>query len=341
MMSTGVNVAETRKVLVTGGAGYIGSHVCRALAAAGYQPLALDDLSNGARRAARFGPLHSFDFGDEVQLGRLLDAEPVWAVIHLAGLTDQPASFAQPLAYYEANVIGTSRLLAAMVERGIPRLIFASSAAIYGDLGKAMPAAGIPESRPAEAGSPFARSKVAIEQLLESTAADVGLHYLSFRLFTAAGADPDSGLGEDHREATHLIPLAIRAAAGDGPAVTLQGTDFPTPDGTAIRDYVHVSDLAEAHLRGLDYLASGAPSRSLNLGAGQGVSVRQVLDQVARTCGRPVPTTPGPRRPGEAAVLVADIAEARRHLGWQPQRSDLRTIVETAAAWETGGRKKT
>lgn len=328
-----------RSILVTGGAGYIGSHVCKALAAAGYRPVALDNLSSGERRAARFGPLHSFDLGDAARLAALLDAEPVAAVIHLAGLIDQPASFAAPEAYQLANVASTERLLAAMAARGIDRLLFASSASVYGVAGPPPGGDGIPESRTAAPVSPYGRSKLAVEELLAAAEQQHGLRYVSFRFFNAAGADPDGALGENHREETHLIPLAIRAACGLGPPLTVHGDDFPTPDGTALRDYVHVADLTAAQLLGLDYLESAAPSRTLNLGAGRGYSVRQVLDQVAETCGRPVPHSIGPRRPGDAAVLVADITLAREVLGWAPRHSDLPCIVETAAAWETGGRR--
>ncbi|GAB4374537.1 MAG: UDP-glucose 4-epimerase GalE [Kiloniellaceae bacterium] len=333
-------MSERGSILVTGGAGYIGAQVCKALAAAGYRPVVLDDLSSGERRAARFGPFHEGDLRDAAALARVLDAEAVDAVVHLAGLINQPASFAAAEAYHAVNVAASEGLLAAMAARGIRRLVFASSAAVYGEPAAVDPARGIAESQPAKPGSPYALSKYAIEKRLAAGAAEAGLRYLALRFFNAAGADRDGSLGENHREETHLIPLAIRAATGLGPALTVHGSDFPTPDGTAIRDYVHVEDLAVAHLAGLAYLEAGGASRVLNLGAGHGTSVRQVIDQVAAACGRPVPFATGPRRPGDAAVLVADIAEARRVLGWQPRLSDLATIVASAAAWETGGRRQ-
>jgi len=320
-------------ILVTGGAGYIGSLVCKALSLAGYRVLALDDLSSGERRAARFGPLHVFDLGDEAKLGALLDAEPVEAVIHLAGLIDQPASFAAPKIYHAANVVTTQRLLAAMAARGIDRLVFASSAAVYGDRGQATPAAGISERQAADPASPYGRSKLAVERLLAAAEAENGLRFLSFRFFNAAGADPDGDLGENHRVETHLIPLAIRAACGLGPALTLHGADFPTADGTAIRDYVHVTDLAQAHVTALERLHAGAESMRLNLGTGRGHSVRAVIRMIEEVGGCRVPSTEGPRRPGDPPELVAASGRARELLGWTPRHSDLRNIVATAWAW--------
>jgi UDP-arabinose 4-epimerase len=321
----------SQSILVTGGAGYVGSHACKALAGAGYRPVVYDNLSRGHREAVRWGPLVEGDLHDHARLAAALTSHQVTAVMHFAAFAYVGESVAEPEIYYANNLGGTLALLAAMRKARVERIVFSSTCAVY----------GVPESLPIRETTakaplnPYGETKLAIERALHWYAAAYGMRYAALRYFNAAGADPDGEIGEDHEPETHLIPLVLRAALGRGDPVEIYGTDYPTRDGTAIRDYIHVSDLAEAHLRALGHLAAGGDSAALNLGTGNGCSVREVIAAVERIGGRPVPRREVARRPGDPPELVADPALARSRLGWQPRHSDLDTIIGTALAWET------
>lgn len=320
-----------RRILVTGGAGYIGAHICKALAGQGYQPVVLDDLSHGHRDAVRWGPLHVCDILDDAALERIFAEAPIAGVIHLAGKISVAESSERPDIYYQTNVEGSLALFRAMLRHGVHRVIFSSSAAIYG----ATEAERLTEEAAPAPQNPYGRSKLFVEYMLRDMAAACGLASISLRYFNAAGADPAGELGERHNPETHLIPLAIEAALGRRPDIKLFGSDFATPDGTCIRDYVHVTDLAEAHVRALEILPETASAEAVNIGNGQGYSVREVLQAVAHAVGRDFPVAMMPRRSGDVARLVADVEKARRLLDFQPRHSDLATIISTAFRWHS------
>jgi UDP-glucose 4-epimerase len=318
------------RVLVTGGAGYIGSHMTRMLQEAGHETLVLDDLSTGFRDAVPEGMLIEGDCADRALLGRLFSAQRFDAVVHFAARSRVGESVARPGLYYAANVAGTLALADAMVAHGVRRLVFSSSAAIFGEP-RSVP---IDERHPAAPINPYGRAKWMIEEALTDYERAHGLRAVCLRYFNAAGAHPAGGLGERHDPETHLVPLALRAAAGRLDALNVFGTDYDTPDGTCVRDYVHVCDLCEAHLRALEHLMRDGASACYNLGNGSGFSVREVIRAVTRVTGRPVRVREAARRPGDPAWLVADSARAARELGWQPRFADLETIVAHAWAWE-------
>jgi UDP-arabinose 4-epimerase len=316
-------------VVVTGGAGYIGSHTCKELARAGYAPIAFDNLSEGHRWAVRYGPLIEGDLADTALLrDTLTDAQAV-AVVHFAASAYVGESMQDPQKYFRNNVGGTISLLDAVRAAGVPRVVFSSTCATYGTPDR-IP---IDEDHRQEPVNPYGASKLFVEHMLRWNAAAHGLRYTALRYFNAAGADHDGELGETHDPETHLIPVAILAALGQGPALQIFGTDYPTPDGTAIRDYVHVADLAQAHVAALRHMETGGDSGAFNVGTGVGVSVRQVVECVEAVSGRHVPAVEGPRREGDPEALVADPRRANTVLGWQAQCSDLRTIVDTAWRW--------
>ena len=317
-----------RDILVTGGAGYIGAHACKALAAAGYRPVAFDNLVYGHREAVKWGPLEDGDIADRNRLDAVIDRYDIVAVMHFAAFAYVGESVTDPGKYYRNNVVGTLTLLEAMRDRAIPSLIFSSSCATYG-IPDAVP---IRESEKQSPINPYGQSKLMSERIIADFGAAHGIRSGLLRYFNAAGADPEGDIGERHDPETHLIPLALGAAAGKG-QLTLYGDDYPTPDGTCIRDYIHVTDLAEAHVAALGRLLDGAESMALNLGTGEGASVREILDTVERVTGRPVPHQIGPRRPGDPPALVADPSQARETLGWTARTSDLETIVRTAWNW--------
>ena len=330
-------------VLVTGGAGYIGSFVLRALETRGLDAVVLDDLSTGHRRAAEGWPLEVFSCGDTDRVAALMERAGIDAVIHLAALSIVGDSVREPERYWRHNVGGAEGLLAACRRAGVRRFVLSSTAAVYGEPSRVP----IPEEHPLAPTNPYGATKVEIERRLAEAQAADGLGWAALRYFNAAGAMPDGSLGEDHPVETHLIPLALRAAAGagagaaagpeDGAAaeLTVFGNDWPTPDGTCLRDYVHVLDLARAHVLALGWL-DAHPGGALvcNLGGGQGTSVRQVLDAVHEATGREVPHRIGPRREGDPAVLVAAVGRAATELGWRPERSEIGTVVKDAWAWE-------
>jgi UDP-arabinose 4-epimerase len=320
-------------VLVTGGAGYIGSHVCKALAASGFLPVTLDDLSRGHGWAVKWGPLEVGSIGDAERVRDLVGRHHLVAAIHLAGFTYVGESVERPDLYYENNVAGTVRLLNTLLAHGVPRVIFSSSAAVY----------GLPDECPVTEGhrlapiSPYGFTKVAIEQVLGDLDRAFGFRSISLRYFNAAGADPEGQAGEAHDPETHLIPRLLHAVSRPGTPVSLFGEDYDTPDGTCIRDYIHVSDLATAHVLALRKLLDGAPSGFYNLGNGSGFSVREVVRAVEEATGRAVPVIMAPRRAGDPARLVSDSARIRTELGWTPAFPELRPIVETAWRWASRG----
>jgi UDP-arabinose 4-epimerase len=318
----------SKAVLVTGGAGYIGAHACKALAKAGYQPIAYDDLSHGHREAVRWGPLVVGDIADGARLDETFARYKPVAVMHFAGYIAAGESVADPALYFRINVAGSFGLLDAVRRAGNPPLVFSSSAAVYG-LSAKMP---IAEDAPLNPANPYGETKLMIERALHWLDRAHGLRHIALRYFNAAGADPDGEIGERHDPETHLIPLVLDAVAGRCGPVAIYGTDYPTPDGTAIRDYIHVQDLAEAHVRALDYLFAGGASMALNLGTGIGHSVREVVHAAERVTGRAVPQREAPRRPGDPPVLVADPSRARAVLRWQPALPELDAMI--AAAWQ-------
>jgi UDP-arabinose 4-epimerase len=317
-------------VLVTGGAGYIGSHACKALAASGYVPVTYDNLSRGHRHAVRFGPLVEGDVGDRAAVAAALKAHDISAVMHFAAFAYVGESGTDPALYYRNNVVGTLSLLDGMRDAGVDRIVFSSTCATYG-LPETVPIAETTPQRPV---NPYGETKLAIERALYWYGQAYGLRSVALRYFNAAGCDRGGEIGEEHDPETHLIPLVLRAALGSAPPVSIFGTDYPTPDGTAIRDYIHVEDLASAHVRALDHLAKGGANAALNLATGRGYSVREIIAAVARAVGRDVPYREAPRRLGDPAALVADPSLARSVLGWQAECSDLDTIIGTALAWE-------
>jgi UDP-arabinose 4-epimerase len=317
-------------VLVTGGAGYIGSHACKALAAAGYIPVTYDNLSRGHRRAVRFGPFVEGDVGDRASVAAALRAHDISAVMHFAAFAYVGESGTDPALYYRNNVVGTLALLDGMRDAGVDRIVFSSTCATYG-LPETVP---IAETTPQHPVNSYGETKLTIERALHWYGQAYGLRSVALRYFNAAGCDRGGEIGEEHDPETHLIPLVLRAALGTAPPVSIFGTDYPTPDGTAIRDYIHVEDLASAHVRALDHLAKGGANAALNLATGRGYSVREIIAAVARAVGHDVPYRESPRRIGDPPALVADPSLARSVLGWQAECSDLDTIIGSALAWE-------
>lgn len=316
------------RVLVTGGAGYIGSHACKALARAGYLPVAVDDLSTGHAVAVRWGPLVRASLMDQAALAAAFAEHAPVAVMHFAARSLVGESMRDPGRYWRENLTGALNLAEGAVAAGCRRLIFSSTAATYGDQDGILLSEDTPQ-RPINA---YGASKRAIEDMLGDFGRAHGLESVVFRYFNVAGADPEGETGEDHDPETHLVPLLLDAIAGRRPALTLHGTDWPTPDGTCIRDYVHVCDLVEAHLAGLEWLLAGRGNRDFCLGSGRGYSVREVIAAAERVTGRPAPVVAGPRRPGDAAVLVSGSARAGAELGWRP-RHGLEAMIAHAHAW--------
>lgn len=319
------------RLLVTGGAGYVGSHALRALVAAGHEPVVLDDLRAGAAEAVGDAPLVRADAGDPAALAGVFASHgPFAGVLHFAGSISVPESVAQPLLYYRNNTAASTALLEAALAHEVRAFVFSSTAAVYG----APARQPIGEDAPLAPENPYGASKAMVERMLADAGRAHGLRWLALRYFNASGADPAGGIGERHDPETHLIPLALEAAAGLRPALSLYGTDWPTPDGTCVRDYVHVSDLADAHRLGIDALLAGdASGGAFNLGTGAGHSIRAVLAAVERVTGRRVPIVEAPRRAGDPPTLVADATRFRSAFGWAPRRSDIDTIVRTAWGW--------
>ncbi len=323
-----------RTVLVTGGAGYIGSHACKALKAAGYLPVTYDSLITGWQDAVKFGP---FEQGDLADLARLDAVFARWkpdAVMHFAALSLVGDAMRDPGLYWRANVLSSLTLIEAAVAAGCLDFVFSSTCATYGDQDGVV----LNEDTAQEPINAYGKSKLAIEQMLGDFAAAYGLRPVIFRYFNVAGADPDGKVGEHHRPETHLIPLMLDAVEGTRPALTVFGTDYPTPDGTCIRDYVHVMDLVDAHVLGLNWLEQGKAPRTFCLGTGQGFSVRQVLEQSQRITNRDVPVIYGERRAGDAVKLVCGSDRAVTELGWRPKRSNMADMIADAWRWHQSGR---
>ncbi|MBF8271433.1 MAG: galE [Magnetococcales bacterium] len=322
-------------VLVTGGAGYIGSHACQALARAGYFPVVYDDLSNGHRSAVRWGPLEVGNVGDRARLDAVFQAYRPQAVMHFAAFIEAGESVTDPGKYYRNNTCNALTLLGAMRENHVEQLIFSSTAAVYG-VPQEIP---ISESHPLDPINPYGASKRMVERFLSDFAHAHGIRYIALRYFNAAGADPAGATGEDHHPETHLIPLVLQTALGIRPHVTLYGSDYDTPDGSCIRDYVHVSDLVDAHILALKALADDRAGQAYNLGNGLGFSVLEVIDCARKVTGREIRVEQGPRREGDPSRLVADASKARKVLGWNPVYADLPNIMETAWKWLLSNQK--
>jgi UDP-arabinose 4-epimerase len=316
-------------VLVIGGAGYIGSHACKALAQAGYLPVAYDNLIYGHDWAVRWGPLERGDIFDRARLDEVIAKYKPAAIMHFAAFAYVGESVTDPGKYYRNNVVGSLTLLEVVRDHGIGQFVFSSTCATYG-IPSQLP---ITEDTPQNPINPYGASKLMVERMLADFDAAHGLRSISLRYFNAAGADPDNEIGEDHNPETHLIPLVLDAASGRRKAITVYGTDYDTPDGTCIRDYIHVSDLADAHVKTLLVLAEGSPSGAYNLGVGRGFSVREVITAAEQVTGLTVPTVLGDRRAGDPAQLVSEASKAREKLGWQPQITEFDAILHTAWGW--------
>ncbi len=316
------------KILVTGGAGYIGSHTASAIETSGHTPIIFDNFSTGHKWAVGSKPLVEADLADAASIRRVVEQYRVDAVIHFAAHADVSESIKDPQKYFHNNVLGTLNLLDAMVDLGVKYLVYSSTCATYG-LPEKLP---ISEDHPQCPVSPYGESKLFVERMLDWYERAYDLRWVALRYFNAAGASGE--LGECHDPETHLIPLAIQAAI-TGVPLAIFGTDYPTEDGTAVRDYIHVDDLAEAHLLAIDYLLKEGKSRALNLGTGQGHSVRQVLKMVEQVSGLKAPWQAAARRPGDPPTLVADNQAAAEVLGWRPEHSSLREIVESAWRWHS------
>lgn len=317
------------KVLVTGGAGYIGSHTCKALAAQGHEVIVYDNLSTGHRNLVRWGAFEYGDIRDAARLSAVIRQHSPDGCIHFASSIAVGESVVDPGKYYDNNVIGSLRIMECLRDSGCKTLVVSSTAAVY----------GLPESIPIREDvrlnpiNPYGRTKLVMEWMLQDFATAHDLRWASLRYFNAAGGDPEGQTGERHDPETHLIPNVLRAIDGDIPALRLFGDDYDTPDGTCIRDYIHVCDLAAAHVLALEYLWAGKPSIAMNLGTGAGISVREILDAAHNVTGRPVPHSVEGRRAGDPARLVADSALAQKMLGWTMQHSDIQTILATAWQW--------
>jgi UDP-glucose 4-epimerase len=315
-------------ILVVGGAGYIGAHMAKQLADEGYRVTVFDNLSTGHREAVRWGELVEGDLLDRASVRRAFDGRRVDAVMHFAALSLVGESMRDPYAYYNNNVSGALNLLQAMREAGVDQLVFSSTAAVYG-LPQVSP---IDESQPLLPINPYGASKAMVERLLVDASAAYALRSVSLRYFNAAGADPSGEIGESHTPETHLLPNVLKAAL-HGPAVQIFGNDYATPDGTCVRDYVHVNDLAQAHRLALDHLHTSAGAHVFNLGSEKGFSVSEIIGTAARITGRKIPSADAPRRAGDPPILVASSEKARQVLEWQPQYTDIEAIVETAWRW--------
>ena len=313
---------------MTGGAGFVGSHVCKRLAASGYRPVALDDLSHGRRDAVKWGPLEPGSTGDRIRVREILDKYRPAAVMHFASLTSISASVASPLLYYTSNVDHTAALLRAVTDHKPIPFIYCSSASVYGVPTKAP----ISEDSPLAPISPYGANKVAVERMLADAGAAKAMPWAALRCFNVAGADPDGEIGENHNPETHLVPLTIHAALSSTP-VTIFGENYDTPDGSCIRDYVHVADIAEAHVLTLKYLLNGGKSAPFNVASARGHSVKEVIAAAASVCGRPIATKIAPRRAGDPVVLVGSVERARATLGWTPARSSLDQQIRDALNW--------
>lgn len=317
-------------ILVTGGAGYVGSHTAHALVAGGYDVVVVDNLSTGFRAAvpasARF---YKGDLRDHAFIDTVFEKESIEGVIHFAAFSQVGESMSNPLRYYDNNLCGTRSLLESMLSRNVKLIVFSSSAAVYGEP-QQVP---ICETDPTVPTNCYGETKLAMERMMHWAAVAHELHYVALRYFNACGAQESGMIGEAHDPETHLIPLILQVANGQRAQISIFGTDYPTSDGTCVRDYVHVDDLAQAHLLALQYLRKGGENTAINLGSGRGFSVREVIETVRRITGQAIPVCEQPRRAGDPAVLVASTQKAASLLNWKPQYSDLDHIIASAWAW--------
>ena len=324
-------------MIVTGGAGYIGSHACKALHNAGYTPVTVDNLSTGWSEAVKFGPFEEVDLLDRTKLDQVFKLYQPHAVMHFAAFSQVGESVDDPIKYWRNNVMGSLNLFQACAEHGCERIIFSSTCATYGDHDNVV-LTEASDQRPLNA---YGSSKRAVEEMLRQISKSTGLKYAIFRYFNVAGADPEGDIGEFHQPETHLIPLILDAIDGKRDEITIFGTDYETPDGTCIRDYVHVCDLVDAHVLGLNWLENGGSNQVFNLGTGTGFSVREVIEHAGIVTNRVVPVLEGNRREGDCTKLVSGSELARMDLGWEPKRSSLRYMITDAWRWhQSGGYKK-
>ena len=317
-------------ILVAGGAGYVGSHACKALARAGYRPVTIDNLATGHADAVKWGPLIQADIGDQAAVLAALDQYEIKAAMHFAASSLVAESVAKPDVYYANNVIATLRLIEALTSRAVRHIVFSSSAAVYGAVEPGL----IGEAAPLVPTNPYGETKRVIESALRWIGEAKGFTWAALRYFNAAGADEDGEIGERHDPETHLIPNVVRATLGTGPGLKIFGSDYPTPDGSAVRDYVHVSDLADAHVAALSWLKAGGASRAFNLGSGRGLSNLEIVAAAEQALGRRPPFAMAGRRAGDPPSLVADPAAAKAAFDWTPSRSDPLTLIRTVAAFE-------
>lgn len=320
-------------VLVTGGAGYIGSHACKSLKAAGFTPVTYDNLSTGWADAVKFGPLEQGDLTDRARLGEVFSKYNPVCVMHFGALSDVGQSMREPGLYWHNNATGSLTLIEAMVAAGCKNIVFSSTCATYGEQDGVL----LDENCTQKPINAYGASKHAIEAMLTNFGESAGLQSVIFRYFNVAGADPEGEIGEHHRPETHLIPLMLDAISGKRDALTVFGTDYGTPDGTCIRDYVHVSDLVDAHVKGLKWLLEGKGNRVFNLGTGTGFSVREVIDSSRSVTNMTVPVKNGERRPGDCTSLVSGSSLAEKELGWTPKRSTMNEMIEDAWRWHQSG----
>jgi UDP-glucose-4-epimerase GalE len=318
-----------KNILIVGGAGYIGSYMCKYLAKNGYHPIVLDNLVYGHRQAVKWGPFIAGQMADTKLLDQIFTEHPIAAVMHFAAFCYVGESVEDPGKYYQNNVAATITLLEEMLKKNIKNFIFSSSCAVYGEPVE-IP---ITEQHQYNPINPYGRSKLMVEQILQDFRAAYGLEYVALRYFNAAGADPEGELGEEHDPETHLIPLVLKTALGQRKTISIFGDDYATKDGTCIRDYIHIDDLAQAHLLALDRLLNGLPGGQYNLGNGDGYSVKEVIEVARNITSKQIPAKIVKRRPGDPAVLIGSSAKAFKELGWKPQFADLNAIVETAWQW--------
>lgn len=323
-----------KNILVTGGAGYIGSHACKALKRSGFTPVTFDNLSTGWLEAVKFGPFFQGDLLDQAALDAVFTQYKPKAVMHFAALSQVGQSMREPGNYWRNNVQGSLNLIEAAVHHKCEKFVFSSTCATYGDQDNVV----LDENCSQNPINAYGSSKRAIEEILSNFSDSDGLNYVIFRYFNVAGADSDAEIGECHQPETHLIPLILETISGRRGSLTIHGTDYDTEDGTCIRDYVHVSDLVDAHILGLEWLIEDKGNRIFNLGTGQGYSVREVIDQACRITNHLIPVRNGKRRPGDCQKLVSGSKRARKDLGWKPDRSNLRQMISDAWRWEQKAR---
>lgn len=321
---------DFKNVLVVGGAGYIGSHTCKELKLSGFNPVVLDNLAEGHDWAVKFGAFENGEAGDAAFVKSVIEKHNIGSVLHFAAWAYVGESVANPRKYFENNVTAMNNLLGACVDSGATKIIFSSSCATYG-VPQYVP---LTEDHPQAPISPYGETKLMGERLLHWFSGAYDLKYVALRYFNASGADPDGEIGEVHDPETHLVPIILQAILGKRPHIGVFGTDYDTPDGTAVRDYVHVKDLASGHVKALQYLIDGGESTKINLGSGKGYSVQEVIDTAAKVTGMEVPVQYQPRRAGDPPALYANPDLAGELLGWTPEYSDLETILRTAWAWE-------